>query len=77
MEWRYTQPFFTSALDGCDWSATRPVRFTPGEIAPEYPLNTRLGGLYSRSQRCGKEKNIAFVRNRTPAVQPVTRRSTN
>jgi hypothetical protein len=27
-------PFFTSALDGSEWSASRPARFTPEEIAP-------------------------------------------
>jgi hypothetical protein len=26
-------PFMTSALDGCEWSASRPGRFTPAEIA--------------------------------------------
>jgi hypothetical protein len=27
-------PFLTSGLDGGEWSASRPCRFTPGEIAP-------------------------------------------
>jgi hypothetical protein len=27
-------PFLTSALDGSEWSASRPCRFTPGERAP-------------------------------------------
>jgi hypothetical protein len=27
-------PFLTSALVGGEWSAFRPGRFTPGEIAP-------------------------------------------
>jgi hypothetical protein len=27
-------PFLTSALDGGEWSASRPARFTPGERAP-------------------------------------------
>jgi hypothetical protein len=26
--------FLTSALDGCEWSASRPGRFTPGGRAP-------------------------------------------
>jgi len=26
--------FLTSALDGCEWSASRPDRFTPKEIGP-------------------------------------------
>jgi hypothetical protein len=31
-------PFLTSALDGGEWSASRPARFTSGEIAPRTPL---------------------------------------
>jgi hypothetical protein len=27
-------PFLTSALDGCEWSASRTGRFIPREIAP-------------------------------------------
>jgi hypothetical protein len=27
-------PFLTAALDGDEWSASRPCRFTPGEKAP-------------------------------------------
>jgi hypothetical protein len=27
-------PYFTSILDGGEWSASRPFRFTPREIAP-------------------------------------------
>jgi hypothetical protein len=30
----YIHIFLTSALAGCEWSALRPGRFTPGEIAP-------------------------------------------
>jgi hypothetical protein len=33
-EWMYIHIFFTSALVGGKWSASRPGRFTPGEIAP-------------------------------------------
>jgi hypothetical protein len=29
-----THVFLNSALDGGEWSASRPDRFTPGEIAP-------------------------------------------
>jgi hypothetical protein len=27
-------PFLTTALDGGEWSASRPGRFTPGEVGP-------------------------------------------
>jgi len=38
----------TSALDGREWSASRPGRFTPREKHPWYPLDRRLGGPQSR-----------------------------
>jgi hypothetical protein len=37
------------------------------------PLDGRLGGLQSRSVRCGEEKNLGHVGSRTPAIQPVAR----
>jgi hypothetical protein len=58
-------PFLTSAVDGADWSASRPCRFTPREIAP----GTHCIGGY---ERYGEEKNIAPAGNRTPAIQPIT-----
>jgi hypothetical protein len=64
-----TPPFLTSALEGGEWSASRPCRFTPEERAPRYPLDRRLAGLQSRSGRYGEEKNVAPSGNRTPAVQ--------
>jgi hypothetical protein len=33
-EWRLAPPFFTSALDASEWSASRPDPFTCGEKAP-------------------------------------------
>jgi hypothetical protein len=37
--------FLTSALDGGEWSASRPGRaFTPRGKDPRYPLDRRLGG---------------------------------
>jgi hypothetical protein len=54
-----------------------PVVLTPSDIVPRNPLDMRLGGLQSRSGHCGEEKKLAPARNRTPAVQPVTRRYTD
>jgi len=35
VEWRYISTYsLTSALDGGEWSASRPGRFTPREKAP-------------------------------------------
>jgi hypothetical protein len=53
----YLHAFLTSALDGGQWSASRPSRFTPREGAPRYPLDRRLGGPQSRSGHGGEEKN--------------------
>jgi hypothetical protein len=47
----------TSALDGGEWSASRPGRFCTRERAPWYPLVRGLGGPQSRSERGGEEKN--------------------
>jgi hypothetical protein len=41
----------TSALDGGEWSASRPGRFTPTERAPD---NDWIGGHYGRG---GEQKN--------------------
>jgi hypothetical protein len=38
--------FLTSAVDGDEWSASRPGRFDPGK-EPRYPFNRRLGGPHS------------------------------
>jgi hypothetical protein len=45
--------FLTSALDGGEWSASRPGRFTPQGKSPSYPLDRRLGGPQGRSGRGG------------------------
>jgi hypothetical protein len=42
--------FWTSALDGDEWSASQPGRLTPGK-------DRRLGGPQSRSGHGGEEKN--------------------
>jgi hypothetical protein len=40
---RIAAPFFTSTLDGGEWSASRPGRFTSGNLI-RYPLDWRVGG---------------------------------
>jgi hypothetical protein len=65
-------PFVTSALDAGEWSASRPGRFTPGEIA----LGTHwIGGWVG--PRCDKDKNLALAKIRTPVIQPVARSCTD
>jgi hypothetical protein len=66
-------PFLISALDGGEWSA---AALPPGERAPLFPLDRRLGGPQSQSELYGEEKNLALAKNGTLAIQPVARRYT-
>jgi hypothetical protein len=52
-ERRYRSSFSTSALNGGEWSASRPGRALPPGKDPRYPLDRRLGGPQSRSGRRG------------------------
>jgi hypothetical protein len=45
------------ALDGGEWSASRPGRFTPQIKSPRYQFDKKLGGHHSRSGRGVEEKN--------------------
>jgi hypothetical protein len=49
--------FLTSALDGGEWSASRPCRALPRGKDPRYPLYRRVGGPQSRSGHRGYRKN--------------------
>jgi hypothetical protein len=48
--------FLTLALVGGEWSASRPGRVTPGEKAPWYPLDGRLGRSQSPYEEHGEVK---------------------
>jgi hypothetical protein len=48
----------TSALDGGEWSASRPDHFTPQRKSPSYPLDRRLGEPQSRP---GRSENYPCV----------------
>jgi hypothetical protein len=50
----------TSARVGGEWSASRPGRFIPEEEAPGTNFYRGLGGLQSRSERCGEMKESSF-----------------
>jgi hypothetical protein len=58
-------PFLTTALDGDEWSVSRPGHFNHGE-RPPYPLDRRPSGPQRRSGRCGIEKNLMSL----PVVEP-------
>jgi hypothetical protein len=62
----------TLALDGGEWSASRPQ-----VKSPCYPLDRRLGGPQSHSGRGGKEKNSQTLPGlEAPIMQPVDKRCT-
>lgn len=65
--WRYTgrvevelHQFRNFAVNGCEWLAARPGRFTSREKSTWHPLNRRLSGLHSLSECCGEEKNLSY-----------------
>ena len=49
--------FLTSALDGGEWSTSRPGFFTP----ENNPLNRRLSWPHSRLDRSGKDTNALLL----------------
>jgi hypothetical protein len=56
--------FFTSALDGREWSPSRLNRFSRRGETSYYPLDRTLCGI-----QCRREKSLAPVGNRTPVAQ--------
>jgi hypothetical protein len=58
--------FLNSALDGGEWSASRPSRFTPGERTPD----THCTG-YSVGPRAGLE---AVAKKKIPTTAPAGNR---
>jgi hypothetical protein len=63
-----------SALDGGEWSASRPVHFTPGEMAP---CTLWIGGWVGTRAGLWTKENSCQEGNRTRAVHPVARRYTH
>ena len=53
--------FLISALDGAEWSTTRPGRFTPRKER-RYPLYRRLGGSRSQLEHFGIEVQTVHYR---------------
>lgn len=50
-EWKTAPLILASAIDGDEWSTSRPRR------CPRYGLNSRLGGLHSRCGSFGEDKS--------------------
>jgi hypothetical protein len=75
----YIHVFLTSALVGCEWSFSRPGRFTPGKEPPE-PIGKECGRTPGRVWTTWRIKNYFPHRdsNYDPSVdQPVASRYTN
>jgi hypothetical protein len=78
-ERRYSSyPFLTSALEGGEWSASRPGRTLPPGKEPPVPTVQEAGWAPQPvwTQRL-EEKSSAPVGARTPAVQSVVRHCTD
>jgi hypothetical protein len=72
------EAFLTSALDGCEWSASRPGRFTARERAPgthciggwvghRYSLNTMVKREILRARLSSGNACYLSVRNHLPS----------
>jgi hypothetical protein len=66
-----TLPFFTSAVDGGEWLASRPSRYAPAERA--LVPTAQEGACASEAvwTLWRGEKSLSSAGNRTPAVQPI------
>jgi hypothetical protein len=58
--------YLTSALDGGEWSASRPSRDLPLGKGPQYPLNTRLGGPRAGLDAGARRKILCPCRGPNP-----------
>jgi hypothetical protein len=81
-EWRYNSSThsLTSALDGGEWSASRPGRFTPRERAPGNHWIEGWVGPRAVLDAAVKRKIPSLRREsnpKTPIVQPVAQRYTD
>jgi hypothetical protein len=68
--------FLTSALDGGEWSASRPCRFAPGKGAPVTHWIGNWVGSRVGLDAVEKRKNL-HCRESNPGVQSVGRRYTD
>jgi hypothetical protein len=68
--WGRAPPFFTSAVDGGEWSAPRPCRFTLGKTASS--IHCVEAGWAPEPDRTfwRREKSLALAVNRTPFFRP-------
>jgi hypothetical protein len=72
-----TPPFFTSALDGGEWSAAHPFRFIFGKRGPVPIVWEAEWAPELVWTLWNREKSLASTGTRTPAFQPVTHQCTD
>jgi hypothetical protein len=72
----YRPVFLTSAIDGGEWSASRPGHFTPGETAPGTHFIGGTAGSRFGVDAVDKRKG-KIPRNEPQAVRPVVCRYTD
>jgi len=51
--------FINSAVDGCEWSASRNGHLPSAERAPEYSLDRRMDGFLSRCRHFGNTESAS------------------
>jgi hypothetical protein len=78
-ERRYSSySYLTSALDGSEWSASRPGHALPPGKGPPVPIVQEAGWAPEPVWTQGlEEKSSALVGDRNPVVQPVVRHYTD
>jgi hypothetical protein len=80
-EWRYRSTHsLTSALDGGEWSASRPGRFTPRQRSPgSHWIGGWVGSRAVLEEEVKKKIPSLFWESnpRTPIVQPLAQRYTD
>jgi hypothetical protein len=71
-EWCVAPPFLISKLDGDEWSASGPGRFTPGEISPGTIWVRGCVGPTTGLDAVGKRKIYSCLESnsRSPAHSP-------
>jgi hypothetical protein len=78
-EWRYSSTFLdigTRWRYGDEWSASRPYRFIPAEIAPgTHRVGAWVGPKFGLDDM--KKRKILQFRQSNPGLQPVARHYTD
>jgi hypothetical protein len=65
----------SGSIGGGEWSVSHPLPLYSQIKRPWYPLDRRLGGPQSRSERKGEERNSQPLPGLEPAIiQPVAQR---